>query len=254
MSGEEKSDLDKYNDALQAISDKKFDLAERLLNIYSNLKDKKLKRKVLLLTFDEKKVTKIHITEVLSLKSESDKGNSYAQDSVGKLTFYGYHGVKKDHKIAVHFYRLSANQGNPRGQFDLSFMFHFGYGVHKSYQEAIRLYRLSVDQGNSYAQLNLGYMYFEGLGVEQNYDEAMKLFCLSAEQGNSAGICNKGYIYERGLGGVEKNYIKAVQLYQQSAKMDDRVGITPVNIKNGTSVITFKYYNVYSLKRVIVFL
>lgn len=223
----EKSDEEKYNEALKAVFDKEFKSAEKLLNACLKLKDKLLRRKVSLLLFDEKNTQNkkdINTTEILWLKSEADKGNSYAQNTVGKLIFNGQ-GIKKDYGVALHYYRLSANQGNPHGQFNVGFMYHFGISVHKSYQEAVRWYKRSVEQGNSNAQLNLGYMYHNGLGVEIDFEEAMRLYSLAADQGNSCGLCNKGYMFEHGLGGVEKNYVKAFKLYEKAARVEDRVGL-----------------------------
>ena len=127
----EKSDKEKYDEAIKAIFDKDFKLAEKQLTACFKLKDKLLKRKSILFLFDDKKIKQMDITEVLWLKSEADKGNSYAQNAVGKLIFNG-HGIKKDYGVALHYYRLSANQGNPHGQFNVGVMFAF-LGEHGYY-------------------------------------------------------------------------------------------------------------------------
>lgn len=220
----EKSDQEKYNEAIKAIFDKDFKLAEKMLISCFKLKDKSLKRKSMLFLFDDTKIKHINVTEVLWLKSEADKGNSYAQNTVGKLIFNG-NGVKKDYGVALHYYRLSANQDNPHGQFNVGFMYHFGFSVRKNYKEAVRWYKRSAEQKNSNAQLNLGYMYHNGLGIEVDLKEAMRLYSLSADQGNAGGLCNKGYMFEHGLGGVEKNYVKAFKLYEKAARVEDKVGL-----------------------------
>ena len=53
----------------------------------------------------------------------------------------------------------------------------------KDYKEAVRLYRLSAEQGYAKAQFNLGLMYYKGQGVSQDYKEAVRLYRLSAAQG-----------------------------------------------------------------------
>ncbi|WP_236376310.1 tetratricopeptide repeat protein [Mesorhizobium muleiense] len=51
---------------------------------------------------------------------------------------------------------------------------------HGDYVEAAKSYRLAADQGHAKAQFNLGHMYATGLGVPQDYVEAMKCFRLAA--------------------------------------------------------------------------
>ena len=45
-------------------------------------------------------------------------------------------------------------------------------GVPQNYAEAVKWYRLAADQGDARAQFNLGFMYGTGQGVPQNYAEA----------------------------------------------------------------------------------
>jgi len=40
----------------------------------------------------------------------------------------------------------------------------------KDYTEEVRLHRLSAEQGNVKGQINLGVMYFNGHGVQQDYN------------------------------------------------------------------------------------
>ena len=61
--------------------------------------------------------------------------------------------------------------------------------------EAVKWYRLAAEQGNARAQYNLGYAYDNGEGVEQDYVEAVKWFRLAAEQGNADAQYNLGYAY-----------------------------------------------------------
>ena len=52
----------------------------------------------------------------------------------------------------------------------------------KDFKEAVRLFRLSAEQGNPRAQYNLGYMYQRAQGVPEDFKEAIKWFRLSVEQ------------------------------------------------------------------------
>ena len=58
-----------------------------------------------------------------------------------------------------------------------------GDGVEQNYEEAAKWWRLAAEQGNVKAQYNLGCSYEDGKGVEQNHEEAIKWYRLAAEQG-----------------------------------------------------------------------
>jgi TPR repeat protein len=50
--------------------------------------------------------------------------------------------------------------------------------------EAAKYYKLSADQGNPFGQYNYGFCLTNGAGVERNLMEAAKYYKLSADQGN----------------------------------------------------------------------
>jgi len=62
----------------------------------------------------------------------------------------------------------------------ISECYHTGLGVKQDIDEAVRLYRLSANQGNSRGQCNLGVCSELGTGVKQDIDEAVRLYGHSA--------------------------------------------------------------------------
>jgi TPR repeat protein len=92
--------------------------------------------------------------------------------------------VTKDDKEAVRWYRLAADQGYSRAQFNLGMMYEYGVGVATDVKEAIRWDRLAAEQGNIDAQYRLGHIYFQGLGVPQDCKEAAHWHRLAVKQGN----------------------------------------------------------------------
>ena len=76
-------------------------------------------------------------------------------------------GVPKDDAEAVRWFRLAAEQGTARAQFNLGVMYDNGEGVPEDDAEAVRWYRLAAEQGYAAAQLNLGVMYANGEGVPE---------------------------------------------------------------------------------------
>jgi TPR repeat protein len=87
-------------------------------------------------------------------------------------------------------YKLSADQGNARGQNNLGVFYRDGRGgLTKDDREAARLYKLSADQGDAYGQANLGVFYRDGQGGLTKHDrEAARLYKLAADQGNDYAI------------------------------------------------------------------
>ena len=81
------------------------------------------------------------------------------------------------------WYRLAAEQGLVRAQYNLGVMYDNGQGVPQDYKEAVKWYRLAAEQGLARAQYNLGVMYGTGQGVLQDYAKVHMWFNLGASQG-----------------------------------------------------------------------
>ncbi len=94
----------------------------------------------------------------------------------------------KDYTEEVRLHRLSAEQGNVKGQINLGVMYFNGHGVQQDYKEAVRLFRLSAEQGLAEAQSNLGVMYDKGQGVPQDYVLAHMWFSLASTKGIKKAI------------------------------------------------------------------
>ena len=58
------------------------------------------------------------------------------------------HGVLKDDKLAVKWYRKSADQGNALAQFNLGLMYRKGWGVPKDYVLAYMWFNISATNGD----------------------------------------------------------------------------------------------------------
>ena len=83
-------------------------------------------------------------------------------------------GVAEDAAEAVRWYRLSAEQGDARAQYNLGSMYLDGRGVAQDDAEAVRWYRLSAEQGDAQALYALGWAYLNGRGVAQDDAEAVR--------------------------------------------------------------------------------
>jgi hypothetical protein len=84
-------------------------------------------------------------------------------------------------------------------------MYQYGLGgLEQDLVEAGRLYRLSAAQGDARGQNNLGMLYRNGLArLEQDYVEALRLLRLSAFQNEASGQFNLGAMYALGYGATK---------------------------------------------------
>lgn len=113
-----------------------------------------------------------------------------------------------NYSTALADWRLGAQQGDARAQFDLGYMYANGQGLPQDYAEALKWFRLAAQQGNAVAQYNLGVMYDHGQGVPQDYAKAMKWYRLAARQGFALAQGNLGAMYAKGQG-VPQDYVAA---------------------------------------------
>ena len=88
-------------------------------------------------------------------------------------------GVPQDHKTALKWYTLAAEQGHADAQFGLGVMYDSGRGVIQDDKAALKWYTLAAEQGNTLAQLKLGGMYEKGRGVIQDDKIAAELYALA---------------------------------------------------------------------------
>ena len=69
-------------------------------------------------------------------------------------------------------------------------MYANGQGISKAYKNAVKWFRLAAEQGTARAQFNLGVMYEKGLGVKQDYLFAHMWSNIAASNGNKNAFQN----------------------------------------------------------------
>ena len=75
-------------------------------------------------------------------------------------------GVERNLAEAVKLFRLAAEQGVVKAQFNLGNLFQTGEGVNRDHAESAKWFRLAADQGHADAQFHLGNCFLEELHVE----------------------------------------------------------------------------------------
>jgi uncharacterized protein len=118
---------------------------------------------------------------------------------------------KKDYKTARELWLPLAEQGEPKAQFFLGFMYDFGQGVPEDNEEAVKWYQLAAGLGDSRAQLFTGFMYDFGQGVPEDDQKAIKWYQLASGQGFKQAKKN---IYEL----AKKNSTEALKIVLIDAK------------------------------------
>ena len=98
-----------------------------------------------------------------------------------------------DYETALREFKPLAEQGHPRAQWALGFMYYNGEGVPQNHAEAAKWLRRVAEQGFSPPQVKLGFMYWWGEGVPQDYVQAHLWFTIAEALGwsHARGLSEK---------------------------------------------------------------
>ena len=108
-------------------------------------------------------------------------GNAQAQGLLAGMYLTG-HGEAHDCSQALHWFDLSAQQGDPQSFYNLGVLNEHGICMPRNFTAALALYKAVAQHGWIEAQINLGNMYGHGEGVKRDDAEATKWFTLAADQ------------------------------------------------------------------------
>ena len=118
----------------------------------------------------------------------ANSNNAYAQLRLGTLYYHGQ-GTAEDEKMAVHWWKKSAAQGNVEAMFEIANAYLYGNQAAKSVvdsdREAATWYFQAASAGHAEAQYHLGLLFLAGKGVISNQDEALRWFRKAADQGHT---------------------------------------------------------------------
>ena len=147
------------------------------------------------------------------LRYEAYRGSSlHALHGLGVCHEHGL-GVAVDEKAAVMWYRVAADQGHPRAQFNLANCYRYGEGVDNNDKEYFMWSKLAADQGQADAQNNVGCCYEYGTGAAVNEVEAFQWFRRAAKQGFADSLFNVSCFYKYGRGGVTEDAEEAFKWF-----------------------------------------
>jgi hypothetical protein len=152
-------------------------------------------------------------------RARAEQGDPKAESELAYMYSHGQ-GVDQDYGEALRWRRKAADQGYADGEAGLGYMYFHGQGVAQDYGEAIRWYRMAADQGSAKAENSLALMYEQGQGVPQDYGEALRWYRKAADQANASAEYNLGNMYYYGRG-VTQDRAEAVRWYRKAADHGD---------------------------------
>ena len=147
-------------------------------------------------------------------REKAEAGDAAAQWWLGASYQYGV-GAEKNHRQALHWYRLAARQGRQPAQDMLQAL--SGQARERQLEQHLLEH---AEQGDAQAQYEVGRRFWNGDGVDQDHKQAADWFDRAARQGLAAAQCALGLCYERG-DGVEQDMWQAAAWYQWAAQQDD---------------------------------
>ena len=155
------------------------------------------------------------------LAKAAEEGNAQAQCFLG---YYYEHSIaySKDDRAnwrtnnmaeAIRWYRRSADQNHPGGQFRLGLCYLEGEGVYKDEERGLELLRKAADQGHSYSLHKLAELYARGIGEPRNeQDRPVELLRRAATYNFKNAFSALFFRYQHGIG-TDRNLILASEWY-----------------------------------------
>jgi TPR repeat protein len=139
----------------------------------------------------------------------------------------------QDSRGAVALFRLGAEAGNARAQYDLAIAYLRGQGVQQDDTKAAHWLSLSANHGYAPAQTDLAAACLTGNGVAQDPAAAVRWLRLAVDQGYERAFANLGWFYENGLG-VKIDKVLAYALYA-TASRDAKLAAAATQNRDGVA-------------------
>lgn len=148
------------------------------------------------------------------------KDRNLIEYNLAKCYMFGL-GVKINHKEAIYYLKLAANENHMKAQYHLSQYYEKGIHIGKDLNEAFILCKKSAEQNYVNAEYKMG-LYYDYMKEDKDkfftkdIIEAFNWYKKSAEQGHIEGQHAVGACYDAGEG-VEKNIVEAFKWYKKAA-------------------------------------
>lgn len=144
----------------------------------------------------------------------------YANFLLGRAYLNGW-GVEVDDALAYKHFRLAADRGEERSQWQAAMLLLQGSGVEVDQVEAYRLVKLSSEQGYQAAMISRAVMLATGEGVAENDAEARQWYEAVAREGSAHALRSLGGMLARGEGGPVEGAMGIAMLELAAEAGDD---------------------------------
>ena len=158
-----------------------------------------------------------HEEAVKQLRPWVKKKKAWALQMMAQIYRDG-EGVKQSYEMARRLFEQAAQQRYATAMSCLGNLYANGQGVEQSYEKAVEYYEQAADLGHASAQYYLGRMYQFGKGVKRSSLMAKELYELAIQQEYVDAMVNLGAMYANGNTKVEKNIVKARDLWNKAEK------------------------------------
>ncbi|CAH2327946.1 sel-1 1 [Pelobates cultripes] len=189
----------------------------------------------------------------------SDMDHIKAMEKVAYALLFG-DPIKQDIHLAKELLEKLTEQGSPRGQMALGFLYASGLGVNSSQAKALVYYTFGALGGNLISHMILGYRYWAGIGVVQSCESALTHYRLVANHVASDISLTGGTVVHRirladeienpgmGSGMLEEDLIQYYQFLAEKGDIQAQVGLGQLHLHGGRGVEqnhqrAFEYFN-----------
>ncbi|XP_075470726.1 protein sel-1 homolog 1 [Ascaphus truei] len=189
----------------------------------------------------------------------SDMNHLKAMEKVAYALLFG-DPVKQNIRSAKELFEKLTEQGSPRGQMALGFLYASGLGVNSSQAKALVYYTFGALGGNLLAHMILGYRFWAGIGVLQSCESALTHYRLVANHVASDISLTGGTVVQRirladeienpgmASGMLEEDLIQYYQFLAEKGDVQAQVGLGQLHLHGGRGVEqnhqrAFEYFN-----------
>ncbi|XP_029453581.1 protein sel-1 homolog 1 isoform X2 [Rhinatrema bivittatum] len=193
------------------------------------------------------------------LLKAADMNHIKAMEKVAYAMLFGEH-LQQNIKSAKELFEKLAEEGSPKGQTALGFLYSSGLGVNSSQAKALVYYTFGALGGNLLAHMILGYRYWAGIGVLQSCESALTHYRLVANHVASDISLTGGTVVQRirladevenpGVAGgmLEEDLIQYYQFLAEKGDVQAQVGLGQLHLHGGRGVEqnhqrAFEYFN-----------
>ncbi|XP_027700555.1 protein sel-1 homolog 1 isoform X2 [Vombatus ursinus] len=193
------------------------------------------------------------------LQKAANMNHTKAMEKVSYAFLFGDY-LKQDVLAAKELFEKLTEEGSPKGQTALGFLYASGLSVNSSQAKALVYYTFGALGGNLIAHMILGYRYWAGIGVLQSCESALTHYRLVANHVASDISLTGGTVVQRirlpdevenpgmASGMLEEDLIQYYQFLAEKGDVQAQVGLGQLHLHGGRGVEqnhqrAFDYFN-----------